>query len=112
MDSYIKEIATDVAKIYYSKQGDVHAHVGIDPALVLLTAEIILEVIKLVRSCNETPEDSQKMCSNPSAFQKMLLKKAVKEHLDIQDKIVVKRLTDAIIDRGASVTVEEIEKLS
>ena len=42
----------------------------------------------------------------------MLLKKAVKEHLDIQDKIVVKRLTDAIIDRGASVTVEEIKKLS
>lgn len=112
MDSYIKEVATDVAKIYYSNQGGAHAHVGIDPALVLLTAEIILEVIKLVRTCNETPEDSQKMCNKPSLFQRMLLKRAVKEHLDIQDKIVVKRLTDAIIDRGASVTVEDIKKLS
>ena len=58
MNNEIKSLATDIAKEYYSRRED--AHVSIDPALVLIVAEIVLQILKLVNSCRETPASFEK----------------------------------------------------
>lgn len=109
MNDNIKSLASEIAKVYYSRRED--AHVSIDPALVLIVAEIVLEVIRLVNSCRETPQSFQEMCASPTLFQRTLLKRAVKQHLDTNDKRLTRDLTHAIIERAGSLTVEEIEPM-
>ena len=109
MNNEIKSLATDIAKEYYSRRED--AHVSIDPALVLIVAEIVLQILKLVNSCRETPASFEEMCNSPTDFQRLLLRRAVKEHLDTQDKSLTKDLTHAIIERAGSLTAEELETL-
>ena len=109
MNSQIERLSTEVAKKYYAKRGG--AIISIDPALAIIVGQIVLEVLKLVNSCRETPQSFQTMCSSPSLFQRALLRRAVKEHLDTDDKSVTKQLAAAIIDRAGSLTVEELEDL-
>ena len=109
MNPQIEHLSMEMAKGYYANRGD--AIVSIDPALVLIVGQIVLEVLKLVNSCRETPQSFKAMCSSPSLFQRVLLRRAFKEHLDISDKLVTRQLSAAIIDRAGSLTVEELEAL-
>jgi hypothetical protein len=109
MNPQIEHLSTEMVKIYYSNRGG--ASISIDPALVVIVAQIVLEVLRLVNSCGETPQSFKDMCSTPSLFQRVLLKRAVKEHLNIDDKSVTRQLSAAIIDRAGSLSVEELETL-
>tara|TARA_R110000824_G_scaffold9415_3_gene42088 strand:+ start:4513 stop:4854 length:342 start_codon:yes stop_codon:yes gene_type:complete len=109
MNSQIEHISTDIAKTYYSNRGD--AIVSIDPALVVIVGQIVLEVLRLINSCKETPQSFKGMCSKPTLLQRAIIRRAVKEHLNIDDKSVTKRLSAAIIDRAGSLSVEELETL-
>ena len=109
MNSQIEHLSTEMVKIYYSNRGG--ANVSIDPALVLIIAQIVLQVLKLVNSCRETPASFQEMCNSPTDFQRLILRRSVKEHLDTEDKSLTKGLADAIIERAGSLTTEELETL-
>jgi hypothetical protein len=109
MNPQIEHLSTEMVKIYYSNRGG--ASVSIDPALVVIIAQIILEVLRLVNSCEETPQSFKSMCSKPTPFQRAIIRRAVKEHLNIDDKSVTRQLSAAIIDRAGSLSVEELETL-
>ena len=109
MNPQIEHLSTEMVKIYYSNRGG--ASVSIDPALVVIIAQIVLEVLKLVNSCRETPASFQEMCNSPTDFQRLILRRSVKEHLDTEDKSLTRGLADAIIERAGSLTAEELETL-
>ena len=109
MSLQIERLSVEIARIYYANRGN--ANISVDPALVLIISQIILEIFKLINSCQQTHSSVKGMCSSPRLFQRVVLRRAVKEHLDVDNKPLTKQISSAIMNRASSLSVNEIEIL-
>ena len=108
IDKTVTALSEKIAREYHSSDTGI---TSIDPAMVLIISQIILEVLKLINSCRKTRADVLSMCNKTNALQVGLLKTIVKKRLPEDQKDMTSRLVDAIIVTGGHVSEEEVAHL-
>ena len=108
MDKNVAALSEKIAREYYLRDTGIAA---IDPAMVLVISQIILEVLRLINACQKTRAETLSMCNKTNALQAGLLKRIVKKRLPEDQKDMTPRLVDAIISTGGHMSEEEVARL-
>jgi hypothetical protein len=109
--SALDRVASKTVENFKSVGGDVQA--ALDPSMIPVFANIIMEIIKMIQNCKKDADDAQKIISNPGFLQKALARRAVKNELDDRKAFRShgKEMVSALLKTGAESTYDDIVEL-
>jgi len=103
--NFVQSVVDDIT----TKDGKMSS---IDPVMVMLILEIVLETIKLIQMCmqNRSTEEALESCKEPNMLQRGLLKRLVKKSFP-ENEPLTNAITSAIINKGGELSRSEIEEI-
>lgn len=105
-----EDLATKIAKHYTSGSGDTQA--ALDPAFILLILDVIQQVVGLWRDCKKSHGDAVHQARNPSVWQKLALRRVVKEELGRAEfRARGDALVEAMLKVGKEITIDDLNKV-
>lgn len=105
-----ERIAKNIAIEYAGISGDREA--AIDPATVLVFIQLVMEIVNRIKECKKTPKDGAEMMQSPGLFQKMMLRKIVKDDMGRQDfRAKGENVIAAILKHGRNINEQEVLEL-
>jgi hypothetical protein len=91
MSELLNKVAANTAIKYGGLSGDKEA--ALDPATIMVFAELILKVMELFKNCKATPKSAAETMKKPGLFARMRLRSVVKDSMSREE----------FRDRGTSV---------
>lgn len=86
--------------------------VFVDPVTISLCLSIIVNIVKLWKTCKNKPEEIQVSCKNPSKRDIAILKKQIRKELGfIRYYKEGQKYLDNTLNVAKDLTIEEIEQL-
>ncbi len=104
----LADFGDNVSKDYNNLNGGL----AFDPATILVIIEVITEVMAMFEACNLDAAGVHKMTSSPSIFQKILLRRAVRNVVGTREfRKSGENLVDALLNNGKRLTEADIKEL-
>jgi hypothetical protein len=99
----------DVVKDYENLRGN---GVAIDPATILIIMDVVVKVIDMLQSCKQNPDDVVKMTSSPSIFQRIVLRRVVKDVLGNREyRNSGTELVDSILSNAKKLNTDDVKEM-
>lgn len=106
----ISELSESVSHDYIKLAGK--EELSVDPALILLIAGILVEIIGLYQDCNKNEEEATKSANNPGLFHRLLLRRMIKSTIGSAEfRRSGDALVSAFLNVGENVSVETMTAL-
>lgn len=110
MNSVSQEVFQKVALDYNAKSGNKEAVV--DPATIALFAQLILDLVAKIRECRKSNAEVGQTIRNPGLFQKMSLKRHLRDSMGTSDfRKHGDNMMASILDTGKGLSDGEIDSL-
>lgn len=88
------------------------ANEAFDPAIIIVIAEIVTELVEVIQECVENREQALKVFQSPSLLQRFVLKRKVRQHLGwFGARKYGSDLQQALLETGKEVTREDLNEL-
>ena len=109
MSSTIQEKASLIAR----KLEPVDSGFGFDPAIILVIAQVVMEVIKAIQACKKPPEELPKMAQRPGVLGRWHVRRAIRAKMDDDDLrgLIGPRMVNAVLDVGMETTPDEAKAM-
>lgn len=104
-----KDLAVLAAQKYSGISGDKEA--ALDPATISSFVQMILDLVATFKSCKSTPAQTVRTAKNPGVFQRVTLRRTVKDTLGEDFRAHGQDVMAALLDVGASLKEDDVEKL-
>lgn len=95
------------AEVFNELNKDDELKQKIDPELIAVIAEIILELIKMIQSCRKTPQQAIEISKNPSIAFKVLARIKVRRKTNVNPVKIV----DSVFKVSGNMNLEEMNQL-
>jgi hypothetical protein len=107
--SVIEDKAQKVAR----KLEPVDPGFAFDPAMILVIAQVVMEVIKAIQACKKPPAELPAMAKRPGVLGRWHVRRAIQK--EMKDKelrgMVGPRMVNAVLDVGSETTEEEAKAM-
>lgn len=101
------EISQKIYAKYAPQEG-----LALDPASIILIAELVFELVKLWKECKKKPEDALNSARSPGVFDKLLFRRMLRKELGRKEfQNSGERLLEAFAGVGAELTLEDVKEL-
>jgi hypothetical protein len=101
------EISQKIYAKYAPQEG-----LSLDPASIILIAELVFELVKLWKECKKKPEDALSAAHSPGVFDKLLFRRMLRKELGRKEfQNSGERLLEAFAEVGAELTLEDVKEL-
>lgn len=108
--SKVNELAGRVVERFSNYGGDRQA--AFDPAFIMVIAEIIVQLVEALQSCQEDPVAGVEMVNNPSVFAKLVARRsAIKELGRRQFRLHGENVMNSLLDTGQGMTAADMQAL-
>lgn len=93
----------------YKKQEGVEK--AFDPATIMLFADLIAQLIAMVKGCKKDPAEGLQMVKDPSMLQRVVARRTVRKNLDDADRQHGKAMTEALLNTGKTLSKDDVAQL-
>jgi hypothetical protein len=108
--SVLDNVANDVAVEYSNLSGDKQA--AFDPSTIFTFLEIIVQLMGVLKGCNQSPEDATETLKRPGLFQRIRTRNLVKQHLGTKEfNKVGDQVLEALYKKGRKLSVNDVRSL-